>query len=484
MRAAPSVSRILKMNTRTILFAGVALAAFAFAAGYFISPGGTSSGGGGGADREVLYYVDPMNPSFRSPEPGTAPCGMALEPVYADSQGGDAASERGLINVRADRQQLIGVTTGTAVTATVPHELRLLGTVAVDETRLYQIGSVTQGWVREVTDATSGSLVRKGEILAKYYTQDSFNPQQAFIYAYNATDRQTRTGQRAPDQGTPFEKTKINTTQALLNIGFSQEQIDRIAETREIDPFVEIRSPADGFILERNVYLGQAFKPTERLYTIADLSVVWILADSFETDERFLEPGVEATISHPALDDTLEAVVTDVLPEFDSATRTLKVRLEARNPGFVLRPGMFVDVSVPVQLGPALTVPRSAVLDSGSRRVVYVDQGEGLFEPRRVTTGWSYAERVQILDGLEEGEEVVTSGNFLLDSESRMRSAGVGPLAETSIDPGCGMEVEHARAMARDLTSDRDGHTIYFCNPKCKETFDADPDAHPAPTTT
>jgi RND family efflux transporter MFP subunit len=468
------------MNKRTVLIVGAALAAMSFAAGYLLSPDGAANRGGGGVgEREILYYVDPMNPSFRSPEPGTAPCGMALEPVYADGGSGAGADQKGVINVRADRQQLIGVTTDTAVVSTVPHELRLLGTVAVDETRLYRIGSVTQGWVREVTDATSGTLVRRGEILAKYYTQDSFNPQQAFIYAYNAIDRQNQTGQRAPDQGTPFEKTKINTTQALLNIGFSQEQIDKIAETREIDPLVEIRSPADGFILERNVFLGQAFKPTERLYTIADLSVVWILADAFETDEQFLRPGSKATVAHPALDRDLEAVVSHVLPEFNAATRTLKVRLEVRNPGYKLRPGMFVDVVQPVQLGPALTVPRPAVLDSGNRKMVFIDKGGGNLEARRVTTGWSYADRVEILKGLKEGDEVVTSGNFLLDSESRMRAAGSDPLTEVSIDPICKMEVEHARAMANGLTSEYEGETVYFCNPGCKKKFDTDPEAWP-----
>jgi len=167
-----------------------------------------------------------------------------------------------------------------------------------------------------------------------------------------------------------------------------------------------------------------------------------------------------------------------VLPEFDAATRTLKVRLEAANPGFQLRPGMFVDVTVPVELGPALTVPKDAVLDSGSRQLVFVDKGEGMFEPRRVTTGWRYAGRVEIVKGLMEGERIVTSGNFLLDSESRMRSAGADPLAEVSIDPICGMEVEHARAKARGLTSVHDGETIYFCNSGCKESFDQDPDRY------
>ena len=466
------------MNKRAFLIAGVVAAVVAFAAGYVVSPGGGAGGGGSSGEREILYYVDPMNPSFRSPEPGTAPCGMALEPVYADGQGG-GSDQRGVINVRADRQQLIGVTTSTAVHATVPHELRLLGTVEVDETRFYDISSITEGWIREISNATTGSYVRKSQVLAKYYSDDAYNPQQAYIYALNHMDREVRTGQRAPDQGTPFEKNIINTTQALLNVGMTQEQIDRIKETRKEEFLVEIRSPADGFILERNVFLGGAFKPVTTLYTVADLSVMWILADAFETDERFLKPGAEATISHPALDDDLRAVVTDVLPEFDAATRTLKVRLEARNPGVVLRPGMFVDVSVPVELGPALTVPRSAVLDSGSRKMVFIDRGEGNLEARKVTTGWSYADRVEILKGLKEGDEVVTSCNFLLDSESRMRSAGSDPLTEVSIDPICKMEVEHAKAMANGLTSEYDGETVYFCNPGCKETFDKDPSAWP-----
>lgn len=469
------------MTTRSVLMAGAVLAAVAFAAGYAISPGSTARAGGGGGEREVLYYVDPMNPSFRSPEPGTAPCGMALEPVYADGQGG-ASDQRGIINVRADRQQLIGVTTETAVNDTVPHELRLLGTVEVDETRFFDISSITDGWIREITDATTGSFVRKSQVLARYYSQSAYNPQQSFIYALNNMERNVRTGQRAPDQGTPFEKNIINTTQALLNVGMTQEQIDRIKETRKEEFLVEIRSPADGFILERNVFLGGAFKPTTTLYTVADLSVVWVLADAFETDERFFQPGVKAMISHPALDHDLEAVVSDVLPEFSSATRTLKVRLEVKNPGFKLRPGMFVDVVQPVELGPALTVPRSAVLDSGSRRMVFVAKGEGNFEARRVTTGWSYADRVEIVKGLKEGDEVVTSGNFLLDSESRMRSAGADPLVEISIDPICGMEVQHARAKANGLTSEHDGETIYFCNPSCKKTFDADPEAYPVQT--
>jgi YHS domain-containing protein len=193
-----------------------------------------------------------------------------------------------------------------------------------------------------------------------------------------------------------------------------------------------------------------------------------------------------------------------VLPQFDPATRTLKVRLEADNPGFLLRPDLFVDVEMPVELGPALTVPKEAVLDSGTRRVVYVAKGEGVFEPRKVETGFREGDRVEIVSGLAEGEKVVTSGNFLLDSESRMRAAGAeetpegevqahaeaahatmaaagSDVAATAKDPICGMTVDTAEAKAAGRTSTYEGRTYYFCAPGCKEAFDKDPAAHAKP---
>jgi len=195
--------------------------------------------------------------------------------------------------------------------------------------------------------------------------------------------------------------------------------------------------------------------------------------------------------------------VSRVLPQFDPATRTLKVRLEADNPGFVLRPDMFVDVEMPVERGPALTVPKEAVLDSGTRRVVYVAKGDGVFEPRKVETGFREGDRVEIVSGLTEGERVVTSGNFLLDSESRMRTAGaeetpegeahahgeVAPAAmapapdaaATATDPICGMSVDTAKAKAAGRTSTHGGRTYYFCAPGGKETFDKDPAAQAKP---
>jgi multidrug efflux pump subunit AcrA (membrane-fusion protein)/YHS domain-containing protein len=500
------------MRLRTAVVAFLVLVPLSFYAGYRMNHGSASAKTGPGG-RRVLYYVDPMNPSFRSPEPGIAPCGMPLEPVYEDSAGvpGGSSTAPGAVPVRADRQQLIGVTLETVGRKRFGHTLRLLGRVAVDEGRLFRLNAVTAGWVREVGPATTGSLVRKGDVLAAYYAPELATPLQNFIYTVETYEKIKETGSNPYDnmqgggQLAAYERNIATGRQTLSNLGMPVEQIDRVRATREFAWLVEVRAPTSGFVLSRNVSNGQRFDPSTELYTIADLSRVWILADAFEGDAHHFKPGAPATVTQPGLGKTLAARVSPVLPQFDPGTRTLKVRLEADNPGFLLRPDMFVDVEMPVELGPALTVPKEAVIDSGTRRVVYVAKGDGVFEPRRVETGFREGDRVEIVSGLDEGDRVVTSGNFLLDSESRMRATGEeetpegeahahgavpearppgGPAAAaaaTATDPICGMSVDRAEARAAGRVSTYRGRDFYFCAPGCKEVFDKDPAAHAKP---
>ena len=249
--------------------------------------------------------------------------------------------------------------------------------MAVDEARLHRLNAVTQGWVREMGPATTGSLVKKGEVLAAYYAPELATPLQNFIYTVETYEKIKQTGSNPFDnlqgggQLAAYERNIATGQRTLQNLGMPAEQIDRVRSTREFAWLVEIRSPTSGFVLARNVSNGQRFEPSTELYTIADLSRVWILADAFEGDAHHFKPGMRATVTQPGIGKALTARVSPVLPQFDPATRTLKVRLEADNPGFVLRPDMFVDVEMPVELGPALTVPKEAVLDSGhpSRRV-------------------------------------------------------------------------------------------------------------------
>ncbi len=470
----------------------LALVPIAFWAGRTSTRGPAPPPGG----RKVLYYVDPMNPAFRSPEPGTAPCGMPLEPVYADGTGGGAqgaALPAGAVQVRPDRQQLIGVRTEKAGTRALNRGLRLLGRVAPDERRVFRLNSVTAGWVRDVSGPTTGSVVRKGELLGTYYSQELLGPQQAFVYALDAYDRFKAAG--ADEMQIEInERNVANARQVLVNLGMSEIQVDAIAASRKTAPLLEMRAPGAGVLLSRNVALGQRFDPTTELFAIADLSHVWVLADLFERDADALRPGVRARVSAPALGRTFEGVVSRSLPQFDPDSRTLKARLEVANPGLPLRPGMFVDVTIDVPAGEPgrIVVPATAVLDSGTRRTVFVERGPGIFEPRPVETGRRTGTEVEILSGLAEGETVVVSGNFLLDSESRMRTAGAAPaaaaeptagaepVAAAAKDPVCHMDVDPAAARADGLVAEVAGTTYYFCNPACRTRFLADPAAFPA----
>jgi len=487
------------IRLRSLTIALLVLLPLSFWLGYRIHrpAAGAAAGPAASGARRVLYYVDPMNPSFRSAEPGIAPCGMPLEPVYAD-ESAEGSARAGPVSVRADRLQLIGVRLETVARRPAAHALRLLGRVSVDESRLFRLNSVTAGWVRAAGAATTGSIVRKGEVLASFYAPEFGAPQQTFVSTVETHAKVKETGYnqydnlQGGDQLAAYERNLRVGRQTLQNLGMSAEQVAEVEKARRPALLVEVRAPANGVVLARNLSLGQRFEPSTELYTIADLGRVWVLADAFEGDARQLRPGARATVTHPSLGKGLPARVSIVPPQFDAATRTLKVRLEVDNPGYVLRPDMFVDVELPVALAPAISVPKEAVIDSGIRKVVYVQTGEGSFEPRRVETGWREGDRVEIVSGLVEGEKVVVSGNFLLDSESRMRAAGDEETLEgearahgardhaapastagaAAVDPICGMSVDPARARAAGLVSASPAGDVFFCNPTCKKSYD------------
>lgn len=449
---------------RALLFALLALLPAAFAGGYWVA----GRDGRVLSERKVLYWVDPMNPSFRSPEPGTAPCGMPLEPVYTDSE---APAPPGAVRVRADRQQLIGVRVEPASRRSAERRLRLPARVVADESRLYRIFSVSEGWIRDLGRSTTGTFVERDATLASFYSQELLGPQQAYLYALEALDRFAASAGATEEQLALNRRNVRNTRQALLNLGMGETQVESIAKSREAASLVEIRAPATGFVLQRNVSLGQRFDRATELFTLADLRRVWLLADVLEADAAALKPGTRATVRAAGATTALTAVVGASLPQFDPGTRTFKVRLEADNPGFVLRPGMLVDVEASFDLPEGIVVPASAVIDSGLRRTVFVEREEGIFEPREVTTGWRAEGDVEVVAGLDAGDRVVVSGNFLLDSESRMRAAP--PDGAKRMDPVCRMEVDEGEARAAGLVLEHDGTTTFFCAPGCKDAFAA-----------
>jgi Cu(I)/Ag(I) efflux system membrane fusion protein len=258
----------------------------------------------------------------------------------------------------------------------------------------------------------------------------------------------------------------------------SEHQLDEIMRTRRGGDQVEIRAPEAGFILIRNLSLGERFQRGTELYRIADLSKVWILVDTFETEASSFNPGLPVRVSSPNLRKTFSARVARVPPRFDPATRTLKVRLEADNPGLALRPDMFVDVELPVKLPPAIAVPADAVVDSGRRKTVFVDRGQGHFEPREVETGRRLGDRIEISRGLRPGEKIAVSGTFLIDSESRMELAAAGVSGSLAKDPVSEMDVSIRKAEKAGLKSTYQQKVYYFASAENRARFEQDPSAY------
>jgi membrane fusion protein, copper/silver efflux system len=408
------------------------------------------------AARKVLYYVDPMHPAYRSSKPGIAPdCGMALVPVYADEASQTLLPSTGTIagSVQIDpaAQQLYGIRLAEVETDKGHGTLRVFGRVVADPTRVYRVNLGTDGYVKDTQNDAVGNHVTKDQHLATVYSPDFLSVAGGYLSA----------NERTPSASTGMKEnvapsTTLGTASAqaradrLRNLGMSDAQINEISASRKIPEDVYVVSPTDGFILTRTISPGVRFERYMDMYTIADLSHVWVMAEVFGKDAEAFRPGSKALITLPDTGETFEARVSNVLPQVDPATRILRVRLEVANPGFKLRPDMFVQVELPVAMPPGLTVPADAILDSGLSKRVFVQTSEGHFEPRAVETGWRMNDHVQIVKGLQEGETVVAAGTFLVDSESRLQD-----IASTNDSSQKGPRVvaakEHAKTMDRTM---------------------------------
>jgi membrane fusion protein, copper/silver efflux system len=428
--------------------------------------------------RRILYFRDPMHPGYKTDKPGIAPdCGMRLEPVYADSAVAEsteawAALPPGTVSIPADKQQLMGIRVEPAQNSSFKSTVRVLGRVATDEARVYRINAATDGWIRATFPNTVGTFVKKDEKLVAFYSPEFLGAEQAYLYALSSLDRFQGSGKETPEQ---IKLTKASVQQAvdsLRNMGMGDLQIQGMERTRELTQSIFVYAPADGFIVARNISLGQRFEKGTELYRISDLGRVWILADLFENEAQYIRRGSTARVSLPHENRVFTARVSDVLPLFDPATRTMNLRLETKNSDYALRPDMFVDVEFPVELPSAVTVPTDAVLDSGLRKIVFVERASGVFEPRVVEIGWRFGERVQIVRGLALGEHVVVSGNFFVDSESRLRGAAADIYNVAVKDPVCGMMTDQSKAAAAGRKTEYRGVTYYFCSESCKRNFD------------
>ena len=426
-----------------ILFFGVVIIA-SMAFGYLGHKSGQSE------TRRILYYQDPMHPSYRSSKPGIAPdCGMDLVPIFADdfekSLSSNQGSTPGEVEIDSGVQQLYGIRLAKVEKDSGQDTVRVFARVEADETRVFHVNFGTDGFVKETHDDAIGNHVSKDQHLAVVYSPDFLAVAGGYLAA---NERTPGAPSSARDNSAATAAYGTASAQAradrLRDLGMSDSQIAEMSKERKVPEDVYVVSPTDGFILSRNVSSGMRFERHADLYTVADLSHVWIVAELFGKDAQTFRPGAKALVTRPDTGESFAATVSNVLPEVDPATHSLKTRLEADNPNFKLRPNMFVTVELPVSLPTGLTVPSDAVLNSGKSKRVFIQTGPGHFEPRAVETGWRLNERIQVVKGLHEGETVVSSGTFLVDSESRLQ------LAHESTTPVGNVSQEHSEMARRE----------------------------------
>jgi membrane fusion protein, copper/silver efflux system len=371
-------------------------------------------------------YTCPMHPNYHSNHPGNCPiCHMTLKVVGAAADGDAAARAlpHGAVHVTPEQQQAIGVRVGVVTRLAGTRLLRTTGRVAADENRTYPIVAAVSGWMRDVESVTTGDSVKKDQVLASFFAPDAQfeNAQQSYYTGlemlYTVGSAQTR----SHDSGRAVEEVE-RLADGLRNMGLSNSQIRQMAKRRALVHDIRVESPVDGVVLKRSVSAGLRFDRGFEFYRIADLNRVWILADVYRHQLPFIRRGASARITTAGESRAVSATVSPSEPIFDEATLTLKVRLEASNPQRSLKPGMFVDVEFPMGFPPTLVVPADAIVDSGLRKTVFVDDGHGYFEPRLVETGWRVGDDVEVTKGLMPGERIVISGTFFVDSESRMKA--------------------------------------------------------------
>jgi RND family efflux transporter MFP subunit len=449
--------------------AALLVIALAFGGGYVMratkSPSSASKG------RTILYYVDAMNPAFKSDKPGVAPDGMALQPVYADEPTAASATSDadaghtilyyqdpqdpkyhadkpglnpetgntlepvyaeatpavppGAIKISTERQQLIGVKFATVELSGQARSIRSVGKVTFDETRVSHVHTRIDGWIEKVFVDFTGDFVKQGQPMLTIYSPEMLATQQELLLAARARDlmRDNPLASAAEHGNSLFEAAKRRLELWQLN----DDQIDQVLRTGQPIHSITLFAPASGFVTERKAFPNQKVTPDSDLYTITDLSRIWIVADVFESDITSIKVGDATYVSFPnGNTPPLGAKVTYIQPQVDPMTRTLKVRLDAPNPGLRMKPDMYVTVEFGIAGAKELVVPAEAVLDTGDRQTVFVDLGNGYLEPRQVVVGERFGDRVAITRGLTAGERVVSSGTFLIDSESQLKAAASG----------------------------------------------------------
>lgn len=390
-----------------------------------------------------IVYQCPMHPSYTSDKPGECPiCGMTLEPVTlgadskisANPQSGDVPGLTS-VTISPERIQMIGVRTAPVVRSSFGGQLELVGFVTPDESGYRRVQIRAAGWIRRLFVNQTGDRVRVGQPLLAIYSPELFQTEQEYLIERGGADSMAMSSPQAGHVA----------AQRLRLLGVPDEEIRRLEREGTAATELVLRSPVDGTVLERGVVEGQFVGADTPLLTVADLSRVWVIADLYEMDYTRLRVGDRARFRADALlNRAFEGRVQFVYPTVSNETRTLKARLVLDNRDGALRPGMYGRVTVSGRGSMALSVPSEAVVNTGEHSYVFLAHEGGRFEPRMVWTGLPEGDRVQILRGVAEGDTVVASASFLIDSESRLKAAVAGMGAQPSM-PG----MDHSQGAPR-----------------------------------
>jgi len=363
---------------------------------------------------DVSHWTCPMHPSVHETHAGQCPiCGMDLVPVTREEV------ESGEVRIDAAKRQRVGIRTERVERGRLELRLRAVGRVTTDETALVDVSVKVRGWITRLDVAALGAPVRRGDTLFLLYSPELFAAQQELLQALRS--QRAASGGSAPERADSLARASRKRLE-LWNI--ASADVEAMIRSGEPQDALPVRSPASGYVVEKDVVEGAAVEPGARLYRIAPLDRVWIEAAVQEADLPLVEVGQAARISLTSLPgESLVGNVAYVYPTLDADTRTGRIRIVLQNPEHKLLPDMYADVELRIDRGEKLLVPVSAVLYAGPRRVVFVDLGDGRLAPRQIEVGAGNGDVYEVLSGLERGETVVTSGNFLVASESRLKSA-------------------------------------------------------------
>lgn len=393
-------------------------------------------------EKTILYWTDPMIPGYKADKPGKSPMGMELVPVYQEDAAGSSQTMSDVegyarILLSPQKQQLIGVRTATAARRRMDKIIRTVGRVMADETRIVHVHPKVEGWLRELYAKYEGDAVTKGQPLFSFYSPDFVTTQQEYLTARQALAEVPSTA--SPELAAVAQNNVAAARQRLLWWDISEAQVQELEQRGTPQETLVLTSPIDGVVLAKNVWAGMFMERGADFYHVADLSTVWVNLDLYEYDLPLVRVGQQARISlsHNA-QQHVQGTITFVTPTVKPETRTATARLEVPNPTGTLRPGQYATAELIVELGERLAVPAEAIMATGSRAIVFVDQGQGMLEPRDVTVGVTADGFTEVTQGIAEGERIVTSGNFLIDSESRLKAAleGMSPSTDSGQSGG------------------------------------------------